>query len=212
MGNIILMYVPLLMIAGVVVLIAVCIVVAERTRNRIKELILERGGKIVGVTIFFVSPTQRTVRYIAAAGELRQATISTKRGGVSVVDDRPYQLVLRDEADSGLMLDELLLAAECMELPGYAAYAEIIRSLAQGKTQSVELYEQEQTEGYQPRFAPILQCLEAASIFSNNDGCLELTSDGQAVTVWWQVEGQPPQRLLQITAAPLTMGADKCDG
>ena len=195
----------LLSIVGIMAAIAIVAVVRERRRRRrIAALIRRRGGRIIDFGLPLPPEWQRTVRFIGSEGDLRQVVIPMKDDIDlhDLHDERPEELVLRDEFERGGMLDRLVVVARCKELPGHAAYEKIMRSLAQGEVDRVLVREQDPSADAQARFAPVLQCLEAASLGEERRNRFELVVDGQAVDVQWHVEGDPPERVLHLRAEP----------
>jgi hypothetical protein len=96
----------------------------------------------------------------------------------------------------------LVLTGELSKLPGFEAYKAIVRELAMGLAESVSIHESPSDATSPRRFAPVLQCLEAASISSaaGSGRTLKLVADKINIDVRWSLEGEPPNRLLTLMA------------
>lgn len=147
---------------------------------------------------------ERVVRYVARSGEVRRAIVAL-RGAGDVIEDRPLQDILREEyRQSPDMLREVILAARGSELPGFLAFNRMVSKLAEGTAKSFVLREDEQdTDG--PPFGAVLQSLEVAAIpkieRGESESPLDFVADGKPVMVAWRLEGEPPRRLLSLSAA-----------
>jgi hypothetical protein len=194
-----------MMVLGVIggifaVLLAIGALLNRRTRQRVRDTIAQMGGTVVAVQ----PGLPWRVRYVGPEGDLRQATVQP-RGKFKLIEDRPYQDVLRERYESSrdTMLRELILAAEYSKLPGHGDYIAAVRELVDGGRSTVTI-EESADHGVRARLAPILQCLEAVGINCKSaDGQpLELNAFGKSIKLRWSVTGIAPSRRLMLKLEP----------
>jgi hypothetical protein len=193
-------------------ILAAAVVVGQamerRRRRQIREKIVGEGGQVVVIKFTTIPSFGNVVHYIGRQGELREAV--WPRGAADRIRDRPFQVLLRERYERSRLrhisdsepdlLPSLMLAAEYSRLPGFDAYKALMRDLAGGLAEVASIEESPADEKGRWRFAPMLQCLEAASISSKESASqiLELVVDGRRIDVNWTVEGVAPHRLLVI--------------
>jgi hypothetical protein len=178
--------------------------IQRRRHRRMAAEIVSYGGKVVAFKSVVKDQTFRNViDYIGPDGELRRAELLY--GAKRLSNNRPYQQVLKEQFETSRgnqMLRGLRLAAACFDLPGNAEYISMIRELATGSVGSVIVEESPANHDAGRRFAPILQCLEAAGIADepNAGQDLALVVDGKInVVVRWSATGETPRRRLIVT-------------
>jgi hypothetical protein len=184
----------------IVCLVASATLLERRRKRRIAEVIEGRGGKVLKIRWEGGPTDQRTVRYVGAQGEWRQAQALLGKPPV-LQEDISYQEVLRRKYEKRpplTMFDILARAGIVLSLPGYADYYAIFRSLTKDNAELERIEESSPNK----RFAPVLQCLEVAALGASDPHVLEMTVDGVNVTVRWSVMGYAPRRVLILKKIP----------
>jgi|SRR5690349_4662449 len=200
------MYIVLIICGLYVVLIATAVLLRRRRRRRLTAMVEARGGKVVKIGF---SPTPHALRdfvdYVGPQGELRRAFRWQRASDLS--DDQPFQHVLREKYEnsrSDSLLRAVELAAAQSRLPGFDEYQALARELAAGSIESVTVEESPSDSAPKWRFAPVVQCLEAANIASDrrSEQVLDLVVGGKNVELHWSVQGIAPHRVLVVARVP----------
>ena len=208
-----------------IVIASICLVVTalglfwgHRRRQQVMAMIADRGGEYISWGLSGPGARLIDVKYIAADGDLRLAGVSFK-GGLHIVTDRPYQTEMKEKLErASSTMDKLVLIVACMRLPGYEAFLQMVRELAQGSTNCVVVKEDAAPARTGWRFAPILQCIECHHILPHieppdapptqtaplkaaSERVLEMEAYGRRTDISWEVKGDRPHRSLLLMRA-----------
>jgi hypothetical protein len=197
------MWMLLSIFAMLAVLVGACVVIGRRMREQIKTFVQSNGGSVRSLSPSLQHRAEFYVVFESRGGDLRRAIARVRAGSVSMIEDRPYHHCLRRPprlppgSATEIRLDDLRWQMELQSLPGFEDYAQLLRQLRADRHE-LQLAENEK------RFAAILQCVEMQSMAEGDDvgGTLDLVVDGQPTKVGWRIEGECPNRVLVLNAAP----------
>jgi len=181
-------------------LIVLSIALLRKRRRKIEAYLLGIGGQLVEIDFEIGSNATRTVQYIGADGDLRQAKLLLKPQ-ITPEWDRSYVEVLRDQLAEASGLEKLVVADQINKLPGHPAFEKLLISLIEDGNESVEIHEQCDEWRAPCTFASVAQCFEAISIESCIEGLLQLVVKGNDINVRWEIIGERPRRCLKARLA-----------
>lgn len=186
-------------IAGIAAMFGLGVWLTRRRHRRIRVFFEAMGASVDQIDFEIGKPHPFTVRYVAAEGDMREAKVGLKPK-LHIMEDRPYHHVIYDRGKPEGMLAEVKQTMDCGKLPGTRAMQMLILQLEADPTiNEITLREGAADTPEGASFTAIVQAFEAANMFGDDPGLLELMVNQQAFDARWWIEGDVPNRVIYVS-------------